>query len=184
MKKKLVVTDTAGEEIRVCFAAIQRVMNEPVDVLSAGPADYALVACGELGVSIRRYGRTIQRAVFTLATADDATPALFQGAEGRDSAINAFLGMVKARKSFWPKEAKINGTKVVPVVPKPCEAEPLDDTLEQLDRFTGDDGETPEADTLPEASAPVDRPDRPQQQAKPARVRVRHNFLDASGSLF
>jgi hypothetical protein len=140
-RKLPAITDTAGNEIpRICFASLQQVLDTPVNVTAIGPCDYALVSCGVLGAYLSRRGRTIQKAVFAVTTLDPETYVTAEGAEGRDFAINYFLGLLKKRKSFWPERSKIDGTQVVEQLPAKSPPEPLDDTFEQLDRLVGSDG--------------------------------------------
>lgn len=96
-----VCTDSAGNELpRASFASLQRVLDSPGNVTSESCHDCAVVNCTELGISLVRDGRTIQKAKFSLDTQHPVLHEEFVGAEGRDAAIHRFLALLKARKSY------------------------------------------------------------------------------------
>lgn len=91
------VTGTSGQEIRrVCAATLERVLNDPHNVTAHGSHDHALVACVELDLYIRREGRHTVSAQYRLAVGE--TVQVFDGAEGRDTAIALFLKFFKERR--------------------------------------------------------------------------------------
>jgi hypothetical protein len=126
--------DTGGNDIpRVCFAALQRVMDDPRNVTARSPYDYAVVFCEALGISLSRDGRTIQKAAFFVTTCHPYTSVSAVGAEGRDWAINYFLGLLRKRKSFVHTEEH-NGTPMVHAVQGASRHRLADDALEVLTR--------------------------------------------------
>lgn len=69
-KPKPIVTDTAGEPVRVARATIRRVLTAPVAVTAGGPATYALAHCEAADCWIARIGRTSRTAYFELVIGD------------------------------------------------------------------------------------------------------------------
>ena len=95
-------TDTHGEPIkRVGFAAIKRVMDNPVDLTYERPInEYALVWCESLGIGLMRDGDKLPTAQFTVCTYNNFTKD-FKGAAGRDEAIRFFLKLLKKRRHYY-----------------------------------------------------------------------------------
>lgn len=92
----LTCTDTSGEALaKIDLKTVRAVLDNPVNVTGDGPYNYAMVFCQDLCVSLTRHGRTLPKAVFSICTQHDSQK--FEGEEGRDEAIDQFLGMLVAR---------------------------------------------------------------------------------------
>ena len=94
------VTDTAGDVVkRVGPIALRRILDNPTNIVSEGPDEYALVWSEYNGVGIMRSGTNIRTAEFSLICVDGRHKT-FTGAAGRDKAIAAMLRIIKKGKVY------------------------------------------------------------------------------------